>query len=278
MKAFVLAGALAAACTGMTPTAPDPVESLAAAERAFAADSVRTDMRAAFLAHFASDGVMVSGGWVEARSLLEPRAAPPIALDWRPWHVEVAASGELGLSTGPWVRTPRGQAGPATRGQFVSIWRRQDGGTWKVEVDIGISHPEPWAAQAGTDFIPTPPAPAAADAALDAAEAAFVAASLRGGPRAAYAAHGSERLLLYREGHEPMRGKAAALASAAPPDAPTVWLADRVAVSRAGDFGYVRGGYADAAQPGRVRGHFMRVWRREAGAWRVVLDVANPAR
>jgi ketosteroid isomerase-like protein len=277
MKAALLAGALLAACTGMTTEAPDPVHEVAAAERAFAAESVRTDMRAAFLANFAPGGMMVSGGWVDAHALLGPRAAPPIVLDWRPWHVEAAASGELALSTGPWKRKPRAAEGAVAHGQFVSIWRRQQDGRWKVEVDLGISHPQPWAAQGSDDFIPAPAPAAQAGTRLQEAEAAFVKTSMLEGPRAAYAAHASERVLLYRDGHAPMRGRAAALESSAPPEVPTTWFAERIVVARSDDFAYVRGYYTDRPDPGHVRGYFLRVWRREAGTWHIVMDVANPA-
>ena len=53
-------------------------------------------------------------------------------------------SGELGLSTGPTRITSKTnpQALPAY-GQYVSIWRRAEGGPWKVEADLGIGHAEP---------------------------------------------------------------------------------------------------------------------------------------
>ena len=95
---------VAAGCaTPMTPTdSTDAPVSLAAAETAFAAHSVREDMRAAFLAHFADDGVFVRDGWTLSNAYLAGQPAPPIVLDWRPVYTEVARSGELGLSTGPW--------------------------------------------------------------------------------------------------------------------------------------------------------------------------------
>ena len=78
------------------------------------------------------------------------------------------------------------------------------------------------------------------------------------------------------QGQVPYRGKVAALASGALADPPTIWLTDALAASRSDDFGYVRGTYASAAEPQKVLGYFMRVWRREGGTWRVVLDVTNP--
>ena len=103
--AFATAALAAAACTTVRPI--DPPASLAAAETAFAAHSVREDMRVAFMAAFADDGVFVRNGWTLATASLKDRPAPPIVLDWRPVYTEVARSGELGLSTGPWKITSK---------------------------------------------------------------------------------------------------------------------------------------------------------------------------
>lgn len=260
----------------MTPT-QDPA-SLADAERAFAAQSMATDMASAFLANFSDDGVLVSDGWAKARVALAGEPPPPINLDWAPAHVEVAASGEMGLSTGPWIRTSRTNPGaPAAHGHFVSLWRRNGEGRWQVEVDIGIRHPEAIEKPATAHSV-APPAVSPGGETLARAEARFVEASLRAGARSAYESSASSRFMLYRQGHVPYRGKGAALASGMLENAPTLWLADAVAVSRSNEFGYVRGTFADASEPQKVRGYFMRVWRREGDGWRVVLDVTNEAR
>src|SRR5688572_11882162 len=93
--------ALAASACASVPAPVDHTASRAAAEPAFAAHSVREDMRAAFLGAFAADGVFVRGGWIVSNDFLRDRPAPAIVLDWRPQYVEVAQSGDLGLSTGP---------------------------------------------------------------------------------------------------------------------------------------------------------------------------------
>jgi ketosteroid isomerase-like protein len=276
--AIALCALVAAGCAQPMVSPRDDAASVIEAERAFAAESVRTDMRAAFMAHFSPDGVFVRGGWVNAREALRERAAPPITLDWAPRHVEVARSGELALSTGPWTRTSRTQpAAAAAHGQFVSIWRRQPEGAWKVEVDLGISHPD-GAEEPGNVEVVVPAAMGTTGGTLEAAEARFVETSLRSGSRAAYAAHALPRLLFYRDGHAPVRGKDSALRSDAMTEEKIVWLADRVEASRSRDFGYVRGSYADAADPARVLGYFLRVWRRGDEGWRVALDVTNPSR
>lgn len=268
-----LAGALAACATASTPF--EPAESLAAAESAFAAHSVREDMRAAFLAHFAPDGVMVGEGWATPLQLLGPRPAPPIRLEWRPAYVEVAASGELGLSTGPWKRTPNAGGAPAY-GQFVSIWKREAGGPWRVAVDLGIAHPGPFLWDA--PLVQRRSSGAEGGATIAQAEAAFAKRALEAGSRDAYEAFGAGDLRLYRSGSEPVASRQAALDSKDPVPARLQWTVERWEVARSGDFGYARGYYARPGDPQKRAGHFLRAWRREAPGWRIVLDVVDPAR
>lgn len=254
----------------------DPARSLARAEAAFAAHSVREDMRAAFIAHFAPGGVFVRDGWAVARDWLAPRPPPPVVLEWRPAYVEVASSGELGLSTGPWRMTARGDASaPPAHGQFVSIWKRDAHGEWKVEADLGIRHPAPALWEAPTDARRVSRAGPAATSLRD-AEAAFARAAQAGGERAAIEAHGAADLRFHRDGSAPGASLAAALASPAIGTSPVRYHVDHWEAAASGDFGYARGRYADAGAPDATRGWFLRAWRLEAGGWRVVLDVVNP--
>jgi ketosteroid isomerase-like protein len=274
MKIAPLAALALAACA-YRPLVMDAPASLAAAEIAFAAHSVREDMRAAFLAAFADDGVFVRNAWVTANGFLAPRPAPPIVLDWRPQYVEVAASGELGLSTGPWKLTGKEKPdAAASYGQFVSIWRRGADGRWKVEVDLGISHLEPslWKDPLEARTVAAVPAAAASDAAQ--AEMDFQRIAAGKGLRAAYEAYGAQDLRLYRSGTAPRASRAAALSSLK--DERLAWTVDRTASARSADLGYTRGACTDAANLAVPVGFYLRVWRREAAGWRIVLDVVNP--
>jgi len=266
---FALALSLAGCAVPHSHDMASDARSLADAESAFAAQSVREDMRAAFLANFADDGVFVRSGWTGARAWLTPRAAPPIVLDWRPAHVEVARSGELGLSTGPWKLTGRDDPRATAQGQFVSIWRREGSGPWRVIVDLGIAH-------AGTELSDAPLeliAATATEAAgpIEDAERAFAAVAARDGTSAAYARHASPRLRLYRPNLAPAIGKPAALATLAASADIRAWTVEASGVSRSRDFAYARGRFGEAPRDG----WFLRVWRAEEGAWRIVLDVVN---
>lgn len=270
-SALVACAGIAAACTVAATHDDDssPAPALAAAEHAFAAHSVRENARAAFLANFASDGVLVRDGWTRALPALEAQAIAPIVLDWHPVYVEAARDGDLGLSTGPWTITPRDPAKPTAHGQFVSVWGN-DGRGWKVLADIGIAHPG--AALESAPLVTRQAEAGCKTAPLEQAERGFAASASRGGLRGALREFAAADLRLYREGSAPRLGLEAALQSGATDEAMAYSvLATRTA--RSGGLGFAYGGYG-GARPGT----WLRVWRCEDRAWRVALDVTNAAR
>jgi hypothetical protein len=273
--ALALALALAG-CAALPEPAMSPADSLAAAETAFAAHSVREGSRAAFLSHFAEDGVTVRDGWIVSNTFLAGQPNPPIVLDWRPVHVEVAASGDFGLSTGPWKITSTTQPdAPPAHGQFVSVWKREPGRPWRVAIDLGIPHPGPalWDAPLRT----TTRSGSVAAGPIEGAESAFTREARERGLAAAYSRHAAADLRLYRPGAPPTLDRTQALARELPDARGWTWVTERSEVARSGDFGYTRGRYASAAAPDKPLGYFMRVWRYEAPDWRIVLDVVNLA-
>ena len=266
---------------GCAPLAQGPAAddgaSLAGAESAFAAQSVREGMRAAFLAWLAEDAVIFRGGPVNGPATIAARPDPPIVLDWRPAYVEISASGELGLSTGPWKITSKSKAdAPLTYGQFVSVWKRDGNGAWRVAVDLGISHPgdalwdAPLRIARPAKFDGAGPAATIAEA-----EAAFASQSRDAGTAAAFGTWASDSIRVYRDGHAPFLGRDAVLASSVAGPARIIWIAERSQASRAGDLGFTLGHYANAPG-GAAAGHFVRLWRREPSGWRIAVDVVNP--
>ena len=199
---------------------------------------------------------------------------PPIVLDWRPAFVEVAASGEIGLSTGPWKITSRKDpSAPSRHGQFVSVWKRDAAGRWRVRVDLGISHRGAALAEATLEARTTPSPGAGRSSTIAAAEAEFATRAAQAGDAAAYAASVSPAVRLYREGFAPFLGRAAALSSPVMRPERTAWSLDTHETSASGDFGYATGRYGPAG--GATAGHYVRIWRREPDGWRIALDVVN---
>lgn len=277
MKRPVALLALAlAGCTTMpeVPSRSEASASLAAAEAAFAAQSVREGMRAAFLAWLAPDAILYRDGPVNGPAAVAARPDPPIVLDWRPAFVEAASSGEMGLSTGPWRITSRADPAAVPRhGQFFSIWKRPPGGPWRVQVDLGISHPGDalWDAplQAGV----APPSGDRDAGSVAGAEERFARLAAESGDASAYSVHASSSVRVYREGHAPFLGRDALLASPAARPARTAWALEAHETSAAGDFAYATGRLGP--QGGPTAGHFVRVWRLEQGGWRIAADIVN---
>ncbi len=116
------------------------------ADRAFAAD-VAAGGADAWAAWFAEDGAMMQEGAGEIRGRTAIREAvayldqPGVTLTWEPSRAEIAASGDLGWTTGTWESRTEVDAPPASRGRYVSIWRRQPDGSWKVVMDLGVPTP-----------------------------------------------------------------------------------------------------------------------------------------
>ena len=64
---------------------------------------------------------------------------PATSLTWEPERADIAASGDLGWTTGSFVSAGVGPDGDPIRseGRYVSIWRLQADGSWKVVMDLG---------------------------------------------------------------------------------------------------------------------------------------------
>ncbi|MBI1795891.1 MAG: nuclear transport factor 2 family protein [Candidatus Eisenbacteria bacterium] len=161
-----LAAALVAAPLALAADPPDTTSSradfdaLVAAERAFAALSVEKGMKTAFLQYLAGDAIVFNPGPTNGRALWESREDnPQSVLAWEPAFAEVSGAGDLGWTTGPWQFAGRRAQEPTAFGHFVSVWRRQGDGSWRVAVDLGVGHDKPERGVGSRDFTPGPAHP-----------------------------------------------------------------------------------------------------------------------
>ncbi len=139
---MVLAALWLAGCAAEAPPANPNV--LMEADRAFDA-AVAEGGSEAWGGWFAEDGALVQEGRGEIRGRIQVREAvafldiPDASLRWTPTRADIAASGDLGWTTGTYVSESPGPAGETRRaeGVYVSIWRLQADGSWKVVMDLG---------------------------------------------------------------------------------------------------------------------------------------------
>ena len=270
-------------------TGPDALSSLVEAERGFARMAVEQGMREAFLANLADDAVVFQPLPVNGRRVWSARPRSAATLMWEPAFAEVAASGDLGYTTGPWEFRPPADAKDSTRfyGHFVSVWRRAPSGAWKVAVDLGAAHERAEPGIGSGAFTAGPahgPAPsedryATATQELRAAERSFAKAASEAGFAAALAGQAATDARFNRDGMTPAVGRDSIRAAVAADTARARWTPQGVGASRAGDLAYaygVRERLAAAGAPPDTS-VFLDVWRRESGGrWRLVMAVDNP--
>ncbi len=93
-----------------------------------------------FTATFADGGSIyppgmpiVAGGDAIRKTFTEMAKTPGFALSWVPAKADVAASGDIGHTTGSYQMT---MGGVTEKGKYVTAWKKQADGKWKVTDDI----------------------------------------------------------------------------------------------------------------------------------------------
>jgi ketosteroid isomerase-like protein len=130
-----------AACGGAEPTAEAV---LLQADSAFARETA-TGGADAWTSWFDTVGVMVTAnrdirGHADIRAAMGPTLSDStIRFTWSPeWAI--AGEGDLGTTVGSYRVESRGEV--VERGRYLTVWRRQSDGSWKVVADIGSSSPD----------------------------------------------------------------------------------------------------------------------------------------
>jgi len=269
--------ALALACAAVAaPGGNGPAfDELVATERAFARRAQDGGVTSAFQEFLADDSVVFAPGPMNGKTFYASRPRSTRSLIWGPAQAEVAASGDLGYTMGPWLARPLEQpeADPAA-GHFLSIWRRGDDGKFHNVIDVGVDH-APQALAAAVDRrgpVATaasmkelsPSQHSARQNALLLADRELVARLADGDGAAALADVLTDDAIVLRNGSGPRWG---ARALPEPGDMPPMDLV-ALHVSAAGDFGATAGAGGDPKRP-----HvYVRAWRWTDGGWRVCAD------
>ena len=137
------------ASTGMATV--DEREALMQVDRAFDQATAETGL-GGWVSYFAEDGQMFPAGAeiVSGRAAIREAMAsafknPGFTLRWKPLGADVSRSGDLGYTYGTYVARGPGPQGQIVErhGKYVSVWKRQADGSWKVVVDIGNASPAP---------------------------------------------------------------------------------------------------------------------------------------
>jgi ketosteroid isomerase-like protein len=260
-------------------------------EHAFSRMSEEKGTREAFAAFIADDGILFRPRAVVGKKWMQEHPLPPSntrpVLTWQPILAFMSRSGDLGYTTGPWqYKNDIKDAKPSAFGNFMTVWKRRADGNWRFVLDLGISNPEPkTVAKPAFSSEPSGTFKAIdvdqARAALLNEEREFSKASADLGAAEAFLLKADVGVRVYRENQMPFVGRSAGAKTMYPPATAWTWTPAFADVSRAGDLAYSYGTYElRDKKSGAITesGNYARVWKKVAGLWRVVIDVANPVK
>lgn len=254
-------------------------------EHDFAKAAATKGTRDAFLEFLAEDGILFQPGPVNGKKFWTEHPPRKGLLSWEPIFADVSRAGDLGYTTGPWEFRPNGADDkPVAFGQYFTIWKKQSNGSWKFVLDRGVSSEKPFATRILqfplNDEDSTSGGKFDLDrgrASLTKLETEFSERSAKKGSADAFDVYLAEDARLLRENVAPAVGKVAALNLISARLGTLTWQATMADISASGDLGYTYGVFEfKSGMAAPERGSYVRVWKKQNGKWRVVMDVMSP--
>lgn len=267
---------------------PPTLLAMAHTEREFARTATVKGWRDAFLDFFADDAVAFAPEVMLAKERLRKQPNIPfseVELLWEPRTGDVAASGELGWLTGPSTtvvkKTPEAKK---SYGCYLSVWRKQPDGQWRVFIDVGVNAPEPVPFASGFNRLAferrymskTGDEKEAAGTSLAAADRDLNEQIAAQGFTLALGARTTPASRLHRPGSIPLIGREAIAKWLDANGATGTATHNASEAAKSGDFGYTHGRF-EVTGDKPMKGAYVRLWQRDAGGkWWLVADVAQP--
>lgn len=119
------------------------VNSLIAAENYFSAFTKKNGSKDGFLKVSDDETIIFRPEPVKVKDFYSRGTIDaPGQLSWEPVYAKVSRSGDWGFSTGPYTYIGEDSTNP-TYGEYLSVWKTNSKGVWKLALDLGISHAIP---------------------------------------------------------------------------------------------------------------------------------------
>ncbi|WP_295793159.1 DUF4440 domain-containing protein [Mucilaginibacter sp.] len=243
-------------------------KNLVATEKAFAQYSVEHNTQQAFMHFLADDGLVFKKGQPvngkERWATIKPDSSK---LSWYPAFADIAASGELGFTTGPWeYRETKADKEAGAFGNYITIWKKQADGSWKVAIDLGISHAKPSAEELPAYGTPTFAVAGHSNIkALLAAESKFIAAA-----GSVYQQNSNTAVRIFRPGQLYITTKAADAEKA-----DFTYTPIGSGIAKSGELGYVYGQAIVKKGDKTSNGSYLRIWKLHDKKWELNLEVVS---
>src|SRR3954471_21051100 len=243
----------------------EAVQALVNAEKKFAQTAQEKGTRAAFLEFLAADSIVFAPGPVNGQETWSKRSETGRDLVWKPTFAVISRSGDFGYDSGPAKWRPKKEGDFTGYGHFISIWRKQADGSWRVAVDAGIENTR-------SDIVPPLKLVTPKDRgkgtmeSLQQAQNDFIATAKLDFTKA-YRQFGGDEVRLYRNGSFPIIGKKAAAELLGTEQAGVTMEVMKTDMSSSADLAYSYGRCFDMRKQPAAPGYFLQVWQTDrAGA------------
>jgi ketosteroid isomerase-like protein len=254
------------------------LQSLVDAERAFSRMAKDKNTREAFLANLIDESISFSPGITNAKPFWEKLPITNDWLYWQPVYADIAASGDFGYTTGPWSYSKTRTTAPTVFGEYITVWRKQADGKWKVLIDAGINHdsydvdghtihtstlalqPGKYSSQNFKDE-------------LTAVEEGFTK-EVPGDVLKAYTHYASKEIKLYRQNKFP----SSAVEEVCKTSDVITFTPEKTIVASSGDMGFTYGivnivKHDATGMQKTNNANYLRIWKKENGVWKIVIDL-----
>lgn len=241
-------------------------EGLINAEKSFAQYALDSNTRDAFVKYLDTGCVVFNAGkTINGYQLWKSRAVRPEKLVWEPEFAAISSSGDYGVTTGPWEFKVTLADTAVARGNFTSIWHYKNG-EWKNVLDMGIGyslkHPKVEKVQS-IDI----KKPLFTDGNVVEKENVFIAEYKNTGNKA-FKNAAAVNCWFNTAGYLPVNGINAIEDALNTIPEGIVFMPTGFGVSANGDFGYVYG----TVSINNKQEHYLRVWVKESGEWKLLLQ------
>jgi len=144
MKRLILAATILISCHELTKAQTNIVQvsKVVDAEKDFSRLVERKGIKEAFLSVADPEGVVFKPDVVKITDFYNSIDKQPGTLTWKPKFARISANGDLAFTAGPYIYLNGKNEDDKVYGDYVSVWRADLEGKFKLLIDLGIQHPE----------------------------------------------------------------------------------------------------------------------------------------
>lgn len=278
---------LASSLMAQEPDSSSALFNMREAERNFARASVMYGRKAAFVENFAEESALFTDKWhPNGKQICRELKATPMVLKWEPEFMDIAESRDFGISTGPWeAQEYRPNTAPLSTGYFLTVWKKQSDGVWKVILDAGSSTPVMKSSQHNFVFppgadkdIPNPSkiSTELLDKELLNREDQFLTEWKKSPQSSTYHSFLVPNAHIQLKGHLPTTNADSINVWIARFDKTLAWKAVGAGAASSGDLGFTYGILETQGISDVKKGHYVRIWRRLPGSnWNIELEMMS---